>query len=76
MPEDFNVIEETPRVRSIPYGKNKIRIERTDPYGFWSISFERGAPPEHLRGQYTSFRDAEKDVSVYLASKDAQPQAA
>lgn len=57
--------------RVVPYGKNKIRVERKDPYGFWYVSFERGSPPERLKGSYTTYRDAEKDITVFLASKEA-----
>lgn len=54
---------------------NKLRYRKTDPYGFWVISFERGQVPEHLRGNYTSAAAAEAAITRYLAEKkrEAKP---
>lgn len=48
---------------------NVIRIRRTDPFGFCHISYERGTIPEHLKGSYTSYYEAEKAVLAYLESR-------
>lgn len=48
---------------------NVIRIRRTDPFGFCYISYERGTVPEHLKGSYTSYYEAEKAVLAYLESR-------
>lgn len=48
---------------------NVIRIRRVNPFGFCHISYERGTVPEHLKGAYTSYHEAEKAVLAYLESK-------
>lgn len=55
-------------VRSFDLGNNKIRMTREDPYGFVSISYERGQIPESLKGAYTSFEEARKAVESYLVT--------
>lgn len=59
-----------PNIRSYDLGNNKLNIKRTDPYGFWVISFERGQVPASLKGQYTSIDDARKAVKTYLENKE------
>lgn len=56
-------------VRVYDLGNNKIRMTRTDPYGFVEISYERGQIPEHLKGNYTSFEEARRAVDAYLIDK-------
>lgn len=48
---------------------NKLHIRKSDPYGFWTVSYERGQVPESIGGQYTSPMEAEKAVLTYLAAK-------
>lgn len=58
--------------RVFDLGTNKIRVIRTDPYGFWHISFERGQLPKKLKGNYTSFDQAEKAVRAYLTERERE----
>lgn len=55
--------------RVIELQNNKAHIRKSGPYGFWAISFDRGRPPDHLLGLYTSPSDAEKALLQYLKFK-------
>ena len=59
------------RVMTLDNGA-KLIFERKDPYGFWSIHYEKGQVPEDLQGHYTTFDLAQKDVARYLARKDKE----
>jgi hypothetical protein len=62
-------VESSGKHRVVNLGNNKIHIRCEDPYGFWHISFDRGAPPESMRGAYTTPEKALFDVNKYLAVK-------
>jgi len=64
---DLVQIEEN--LRSVPVGKNILHAKRQDPYGFWTIHFERGTIPNELQGTFTSFDEAWKRIEVYLSKK-------
>lgn len=49
--------------------KNKIHFKQSDPYGFWTVNFDKGTMPEELTGQYTTYEYAEKSVRAYLNEK-------
>lgn len=68
--EDFHS-NELPSVREFKVDNNVLRATRTDPYGFVSISYERGTIPEELKGDYTSFYEAEKAITAYLDRRKA-----
>jgi hypothetical protein len=61
--------KDLPNVRTYDVGNNKINITRHDPFGFWRISYQRGAVPSQLDGQYTSIEEARRAVEAYLAEK-------
>ena len=52
--------------RSIPVGKNTLKAVRSDPFGHWTIHFERGEIPKELSGAFTSFNEAWKVMEMYL----------
>lgn len=52
----------------------KVTIKATDPYGFWTIHFEKGQPPKYLRGNYTSFDKAKNHLDYYLRSSSYIPK--
>lgn len=52
---------------------NKANIKKSGPHGFWGISFDRGRPPDHLTGLYTSPSEAEAALKVYLKEKGRLP---
>jgi hypothetical protein len=62
-------VEIQENLRSIPVGKNILHAKRQDPYGFWTIHFERGEIPAELKGTFTSFPEAWKRIEVYLAKR-------
>jgi len=55
--------------RTLKLDNNTVHIRKSDPYGFWSISMERGQIPHKLKGHYTSFTEAEKAIMHYLNEK-------
>lgn len=60
--------------RVIELTNNKAHIKKSDPYGLWNISLDRGRLPDALRGQYTTPTQAEKALSAYLKLKGRLPE--
>lgn len=58
-----------PRTKVVDLGNNKLTMKRTDPFGFISVSLERGSVPEYLKGNYTTWEAAKVDVDKYLAER-------
>lgn len=56
-------------VRVCTYGDKTFRLERRDPYGFWTIIPGQGQLPEKLKQRYTTQTDAARDLETYLRSK-------
>ena len=57
---------ENHRIFTLPNG-NKVHFKRQDPYGFWSVNYDKGPMPEHLAGAvFTSFYKAEEAVKAHL----------
>ncbi len=50
-------------------GKNTLRMECHDPYGFYTFSFERGNLPPSLHGQFSSLYRGFQAVNLYLAGR-------
>ena len=61
--------------RTIELENNVIHVRRSDPYGFWRCSYERGAIPQELKGSYTSYYEAEKAVLAWLEGKGKEVKA-
>lgn len=77
--ETINEDRDEPRVRTILFANNKLNMKRSDPYGFITLSLERGALPEFLKGNYTTWDAARKDVARYISEYEkevvnAQPE--
>jgi hypothetical protein len=64
-------VEIQENLRSIPVGKNILHAKREDPYGFWTIHFERGEVPDFLKGTYTSFSECWKKMAQYINTRPA-----
>jgi len=64
-----NLIETQENIRSIPVGKNILHAKRQDPYGFWTIHYERGPVPAELQGTFTSFSECWKKIEPFLSRK-------
>lgn len=47
-------------------GGNHINLKRTDPFGFWSVHYEKGQVPSNLQGNYTSAEEARQATLGYL----------
>ena len=48
---------------------NVITFKCKDPYGFWTVHYDKGGMPKNLQGQYTAFEYAYADVKKYLSTK-------
>lgn len=69
MMEDFKGAKDLDGRRSVTLENgNKLIIERTDPYGFWKVHYEKGQIPDKLSGLYTSYDRAMVDVNSYIAT--------
>jgi len=44
---------------------NTLYVKRTDPYGFFRFSLERGAVPDWMKGNYTSLQEVQKAIQQY-----------
>lgn len=71
--EDFHGTSgDLPNVRTYEVDNNVLRAIRTDPYGFVHISYERGVIPEELKGNYTSFYEADQVIQSYLERRKSK----
>ncbi len=57
------------KYRKVEIENNIVHIRSEDPYGFWKISLQKGQLPEKLKGAYTSFDQALRDVNLWLKDK-------
>ncbi len=57
------------KYRKIEIENNTVHIKCEDPYGFWYISLSKGQVPEKLKGAYTSFDQALREVNFWLKHK-------
>lgn len=48
---------------------NVITFKCKDPYGFWTVHYDKGGMPKNLQGMYTTFEYAYADVKKYLDTK-------
>lgn len=44
-----------------------VYIRQKDPYGYWSIHYKKGRPPQVISGSYTSFELAFNALKSYLS---------
>lgn len=67
---DQNTDKDLASVRTFQLDNNKVIATKEDPYGFWTIKFERGRVPDELSGHFTTFQQAEKMVMAWIAKKN------
>ena len=61
------------KFRYVEFGKTKVKFScLDDPYGFWSITYNAGTPPAHLRGKYTTFDQAHKAFLEYASKMNIE----
>lgn len=60
--------EETQRVFKLKNGM-RVFFKKIPPYGFWTVSFERGAIPDSLKGSYTSFKRLYDQVDYHVRNR-------
>jgi hypothetical protein len=67
MLDDFAGDNDLKRVREIEFVEGqKLVLKCSDPYGFWTVHYPKGEVPDALKGSFTSFIEAEKQVRSYL----------
>ena len=72
--EDFDFEEQLVNKRAVTLKNgNTINFVRSDPYGFWTVHYEKGQMPDHLTGQFTSYDRAETAVKAYLLELGKEP---
>lgn len=59
-----------------PEGSANIYLRRRDPYGFWYVSFEKGATPASLSDAFTTLPLAKAAVEAYLSKSPVRLKAA
>jgi hypothetical protein len=65
--DNFDPDKDLRRTREVDFGdNNKLLVKCTDPYGFWSIHYQKGEVPQALQGTYTTFDEAMKAIKTYL----------
>jgi len=67
--DDEAEFENGGRLRTIEIDNNTVTIQSEDPYGFWRIKLKKGNLPDKLKGNYTSFDLALRDVNIWLQNK-------
>lgn len=66
--EDYDQ-EHMGKFRKIEIEGNTVHIKCQDPFGFWYISLSKGQLPTKLKGAYTTFDQALRDVNTWLKAK-------
>lgn len=66
--EDYDK-EHQGKFRKVELENNTVHIRCEDPHGFWYVSLEKGQVPDFLKGAYTSFDQALRDVNIWLKNK-------
>jgi hypothetical protein len=62
-------------VREIPLDNgNILRAYRENPYGFVRFKLDKGQIPEWMRGDYTSYYEADKAIQQYLAQRQMEAE--
>lgn len=73
MLDEFDPQKDDPRVKFIELDNNKLVMQRTDPYGFITVHFEKGQVPDSLKGHFTTWEAARLAVTQYLHHKGRTP---
>lgn len=60
---------DAPGVQVIKLKNNVVYLKKTDPFGHWTVNFDKGQMPERLQGAYLSDVDARRAVMDYLRQK-------
>lgn len=83
MARRFRIEEETnhvdpsrdiPKIKEIKVQHNKLLIEKTGPYGFFRIRYERGTIPKELQGDWIGMEDAKQAIRNYFSSHKRMDQ--
>jgi hypothetical protein len=62
--------KDMPRVRNTGFvPENDFVVKQGGPYGFWTISREKGQVPEELSGNYTTPDHAKTAIKTHLEKK-------
>lgn len=70
------VVDSAENKRVIQNGGAKVILTRQDPYGFWYITFERGAIPASLDQAFTTLDRAYEAIQIYFNTNATRVEAA
>lgn len=82
-PKRFKIEEDTnhedpsrdaPKTREIKVQHNKLIIQKTGPYGFYRVFYERGVTPKELHGDWIGIEDAKQAIRNYFSANKRMDQ--
>ena len=65
---EFQTMDERTRFVELSNG-NKLYAKQSDPFGFWTVNFDKGQVPDSLNQTFTTFRHASKAIEAYLKQR-------
>jgi beta-galactosidase beta subunit len=67
----MQIVETSENRRTVTLSNgNKVHFDRSDPYGFWTVHYDKGPMPPQLADQsFTSFHKAYDAIKNYLDNK-------
>jgi len=60
------------RYFSLDNGNRAVFSREGNPFGYWTVRFEKGGQPKDLDGMFTSYEQAITAFQTYLAKKNAK----
>ena len=68
--EDFSSEKDLPNQKNYTIFDKEYMAHRTDPYGFWHLTTDKGEVPEVLGGQFTSTIEIDRAITNYIADEN------
>ena len=73
--QEFSAEKDVPNEKNYTILDKEYKALRTDPYGFWHLTTEKGNVPDILSGEYTSTIEIEKAIVNYISGEKNKEQA-
>lgn len=76
MMTEWDIEKDRSRIREFEHEGRTFIITASDPYGFCTVSpaSNQGRTPDMLKGQFTSYQDAEREIIKYVNSTKNSPK--